>query len=220
MSNTYTPNFYDIIRPGCQSSAAVVAPLVLNLIATEHPRVIDVGCGEGWWAQAFADLGAEVIGLDGAYVQSSPLGDRFIPHDLNKPLPAHLAGRFDLAICLEVAEHLPAKRADSFIGDLCGLAPVILFSAAIKGQGGVGHLNEQPPKYWASLFEKFGFSVTGALRWQVWDDDRVENWYRQNILIASKLPADSENLAALFASPMAEPWLVVHPILFDARRKP
>jgi hypothetical protein len=77
--------------------------------------------------------------MDGGYVTTSPLGERFLPHDIATPLPEHLVGRFDLAVCLEVAEHLPPERAESFIRELCDLAPVVLFSAAIPGQGGTGH---------------------------------------------------------------------------------
>lgn len=209
---TYDPQFYNVIRGGAQSSAAAVAPLVFGLV--RPASVIDVGCGEGWWAQAFAELGADVIGLDGAYVETSPLGDRFVPHDLAEELPE--LGPFDLAVCLEVAEHLPAERAAGLVADLVRLAPVVLFSAAIPGQGGTGHVNEQWPRYWTDLFEAQGYAVSGALRWQIWDDDRVENWYRQNLLVAVG-PSARSRLDELISSPMAYPWPVVHPVLYQAR---
>lgn len=213
MTTKYDAAFYDLIRPGVQSSAAVLVPLVVEAV---KPRtVVDVGCGEGWWAETFAHHGCEVIGVDGAYVQGSPLGDRFLPHDLRLPLPAHLAGRFDLAVCLEVAEHLPASRADTLVADLCGLAPVVLFSAAIPGQGGVGHVNERWPAYWVERFHAHGFAASGALRWRVWMDDRVDNWYRANLLVFAEEPARYPDL---FDTPLAPPWPVVHPVLFDARR--
>jgi len=209
----YDRVFYDTIRPGVQSSAAVVVPLVMDTIAPK--LVVDVGCGEGWWAHEFTGHGCGVIGVDGQYVQGSPLGDRFIGHDLTRPMPPHLAGRFDLAVCLEVAEHLPATRAEGFVADLCGLAPTVLFSAAIPGQGGVGHVNEQPPGYWVGLFAGHGYAVSGALRWQMWNDTRVENWYKANMFVFAQ---DPDRFPALFDTPLAPPWPVVHPILFDARR--
>lgn len=210
----YDTGFYDTIRPGVRASAAAVVPLIVDLV--KPGTVIDVGCGEGWWAHAFTDHGCDVIGVDGAYVTGSPLGDRFIPHDLIEPLPAHLRDRFDLAVCLEVAEHLPASRADSFIEDLCALAPTVLFSAAIPGQGGAGHVNEQWPGYWAERFEAHGWAVSGALRWMLWDDCRVENWYRQNLLVAT---SDPDRFPDLFDTPLSPPWPVVHPVLYDARRR-
>lgn len=176
--------FYDAIRTPVQASVAALVPLVYERL---KPRtVIDVGCGEGWWALGFAELGSEVIGIDGPYVDDPALGDRFIPADLEMPLPAHLAGRFDLAVSLEVAEHLTPARAASFVADLCALAPVVLFSAAIPGQGGNGHINCQWASWWAEHFAVNGFDLDGSIRHEIWNDDRIEPWYRQNLHIATK----------------------------------
>lgn len=204
----YDTTFFQIIREGCQRSAAVVVPLVLDYL--EPSTVVDVGCGEGWWGKAFQDAGCEVLGVDGDYA------DAVIPltaADLSTGLPD--VGTFDLAVCLEVAEHLPPSAADTFIAGLCELAPVVLFSAAIPGQGGTGHLNEQWPAYWTDRFDTNGYACSGALRWQIWTDDRVENWYRQNLLVAARDPAA---LPGLFDTPLAPVWPVVHPVLYDARR--
>lgn len=207
----YDAAFYDTIRPGAQASAAVVVPLVMDLLA---PRtVLDVGCGEGWWAKAFADLGGcEVLGLDGPG-GGGALDGRFVAWDLRYSF-ASLA-KVDLAVALEVAEHLSPKRAEGLVDDLAAVAPLVLFSAAIPGQGGTGHVNEQWPAYWVEKFHAHGMAVSGALRWQIWGDDRVENWYRQNLLVAARTP---EAYPALFDTPVAPPWPVVHPVLYDARR--
>lgn len=206
---SYDRGFYDTIRAGTRSSAAVVAPIVYDIV---HPgSVIDVGCGEGWWASAFAECGASrVLGVDGGYVADRRVD--FTPADLNDPLPE--LGRFDLAVSLEVAEHLSPSRAAGFVADLCDLAPVVLFSAAVPGQGGTGHINEQWPGYWADLFAGNGYRVSGAIRWRIWNDDRVENWYRQNLLFAA-----ADGFDDLFESPLSEPWPVVHPVLFDHVRR-
>lgn len=213
----YDKTFYDTIRPGTQESARWVAPVVLDhlKLGIAPLRVIDVGCGEGWWADQFARLGCEVIGIDGEYVQGSPLGDRFIPHDLTRTMPEHLHGRFDLAVSLEVAEHLPEWRARTFVEELCELAPVVLFSAAIPGQGGTGHINEQWPSYWVELFDENGYHGSGALRWEIWDNPNIENWYRQNLLVFAQ---DTTSLPDLFDTPTAAPHSLVHPVLYNARR--
>lgn len=83
----------------------------------------------------------------------------------------------------------------------------IIFSAAIPGQGGTGHFNEQWPDYWAELFGENGFAVDSSFRFGIWDDDRIENWYRQNLMIAHPGP------------PTTPPLSIVHPILYDARRR-
>lgn len=181
---TYDRSFYDTIRSGCQTSADVVVPMVLARLGTIR-SVVDVGCGEGWWAEAFARRGCAVLGIDGDHVDSAvtPLGDNLIASDLTLPLPQ--VGRFDLAVSLEVAEHLPEWRAAGFVEDLCRLAPVVLFSAAIPHQTGAGHINLQWPSYWADLFYRHGYDFDGSIRFDLWDDDRVEPWYRQNLHIAT-----------------------------------
>lgn len=211
----YGSDFYTTIRAGVRASAAVVVPTVLAAMDGAVSSVVDVGCGEGWWGSEFAKRGIPtVLGVDGPWADGSAAEITYLTCDLTDRLPKQI-GTFDLAVSLEVAEHLPQSRADSFVDDLCCLAPDILFSAAIPGQGGTGHVNEQPPGYWVDLFERRGYSVSGALRWMLWNDDRVENWYRQNLLFASTHPG---RYPKLFGTPMATPWHVIHPILFDARR--
>ena len=176
---TYGGDFYDTIAAGSIESARVVAPIVHEQFTPA--TVVDVGCGQGHWGAAFAELGANVTGIDGDYVTGQRIP--FAAHNLEQPLPD--IGRFDLAICLEVAEHLPADRAAPFVGELCALADTVLFSAAIPHQTGAGHINLRWQSYWADLFADNGRNVSGSIRWKVWDDDRVEPWYRQHLLIAT-----------------------------------
>jgi len=208
----YDDDFYATSRDGMIASAQTLVPQLMNYI--EWPRrVIDVGCGEGWWAAEFAKHESEVIGIDGGWHGDHQLGERFIPHNLADPLPEHLHGKFDAVVCLEVAEHLRPARARTFVNDLCSLVDgngYVVFSAAIPGQGGTGHLNEQWPDYWARLFNENGFTVNSDWRFTIWADERIENWYRQNLMIA--YPARG----AVDTNP---PLSVVHPILYEARRR-
>jgi SAM-dependent methyltransferase len=180
MSN-YPVDLYAQTRGGIQSSAATVVPLLADRF--QPATVIDVGCGEGHWAHEFAALGAETTGLDGDHV--TPTVDHFVACDLEQPLPDVF--KFDIAICLEVAEHLSPGRAGSFVAELCQLAPSVVFSAAIPGQGGAGHLNEQWPGYWTRLFAEHGYPASDALRWQLWAHPLIEPWYRQNLIVFGDL---------------------------------
>lgn len=209
----YDAFFYKVSRPGMMLSAQTLVPMLMNKI--EWPRtVIDVGCGEGWWALEFAKQdGTDVVGIDGDWHGEHLLGDRFITHNLSTKLPNELHGRFDTVVCLEVAEHLQAQRAASFVADLCKLVRgngYVVFSAAIPHQGGTGHVNEQWPAYWAELFNRNGFSVNSDFRFTIWNDDRIENWYRQNLLIA---------YPALGVVDKTPPLPVVHPVLWKARQE-
>ena len=91
--------------------------------------------------------------------------------------------RYDLAISIEVAEHIEPGNAEEFVRLLTGLSDTVLFSAAIPGQGGTGHVNEQWPEYWAALFRASGYGAMDCLRTKIWDDAQIPFWYRQNCLI-------------------------------------
>jgi hypothetical protein len=141
------------------------------------------------WASNLLKRGVtDVLGIDGDYVNRDRLRiplDCFQACDLDKPLA--IERRFDLAICLEVAEHLPATRAEGFVEDLVKLAPVVLFSAAIPGQGGVNHINEQYLSYWANLFVLKDYVLLDIIRPVIWNEERCGLWYRQNaVLFAHK----------------------------------
>jgi hypothetical protein len=70
---------------------------------------------------------------------------------------------------------------------------VVLFSAAIPGQGGTGHVNEQWPKYWRQLFAARGFRLLDPIRPLVREDYRIKFWYRQNILMFASEQAIAAN---------------------------
>jgi hypothetical protein len=155
------------------------------LTAIQPSNAIDVGCGIGTWLAVLAELGVpEVWGIDGDYVDRTLLQiprERFLPHDLTTPID--LKRRFDLVLCLEVAEHLPANSAPTLIDSLVSLGPVIVFSAAVPYQGGTHHVNEQWPEYWACHFSAKGYVPVDCVRRQIWQLHDVEWYYAQNILL-------------------------------------
>ncbi|MBE9076939.1 Wzt carbohydrate-binding domain-containing protein [Romeria aff. gracilis LEGE 07310] len=129
----------------------------------------------------FQAQGVEILGLDGSYVEADTLqipADCFRAFDLSQSV--FLNQKFDLAISLEVAEHLPEESAQAFIETLVGLSDVVLFSAAIPHQGGTHHINEQWPSYWFGLFKAKGYIGLDILRDRVWDNPDVQPWYAQN----------------------------------------
>jgi hypothetical protein len=112
-----------------------------------------------------------------------------------------------------VAEHLPAASAATFVSSLCRHGDAVLFSAAIPGQGGSYHVNEQWPSYWANLFRSEGYDCFDVLRHTLWRDASVEWWYRQNLLIFTTGSA-GERLRASGRQPVT-PLPLVHPSLFQ-----
>jgi hypothetical protein len=154
------------------------------------PRsVIDIGCGRGHWLVEFSNLGiTDIRGVDSAAVlENSTLvipAENFCEHDLQLPLQA--ARKFDLAMCLEVAEHLPTRSALQLLDTLVACADVVVFSAAIPGQGGVGHINERWPWYWRDAMDLRGYVQYDPFRHQLWHNPDIALYYRQNLFLYVK----------------------------------
>jgi SAM-dependent methyltransferase len=207
----YSTNFYTHQQEGSLRSARRVLPHLLELVA---PRsIVDVGCGVGTWLRAAAELGVhDLAGLDGAYVDRSMLQiphEQFMAVDFTQPF--RIERTFDVALSLEVAEHLPETSAVSFVESLTRLAPVVLFSAAIPRQVGEHHINEQWQSWWADRFSRFGYTVVDCMRRRVWDDPQVEWWYAQNMLLM--VGEDRLNTSPLLRQEREKngPCSVVHP---------
>ena len=186
-----------------------------HLLELAAPRsIVDVGCGIGTWLKAAAELGVrDLAGLDGAYVDRSLLQiphEQFTAIDLTQPF--RVERTFDVALSLEVAEHLPEASAEPFIESLTRLAPVILFSAAIPHQMGAHHINEQWQTWWVERFARAGFIAVDCMRRRVWDDPDVEWWYAQNMLLMAREDYLSASPALQQErDKAATPYAVVHP---------
>lgn len=210
---TYDEAFYARQGDGSYRSATVVLGCLRAILP--FSSAVDVGCGAGTWVKALLEAGVEdVLGIDGEYARAvlriPP--ERFLARDLGRPL--ELDRRFDLALSLEVAEHLPPERAAGFVADLVRLAPAVLFSAAIPLQGGTNHVNERWQGFWAGLFASHGYRPFDVIRPLVWEDSRVEPWYRQNSLLflADGHPETERVARAEREAP--RPLSVVHPAVF------
>jgi SAM-dependent methyltransferase len=179
----YDENFYQSHSQMSISSAEVIIPLVLNYLKPKS--VVDVGCGIGTWLSVWIKNGInDIIGIDGNYINKSTLlidKEKFVEIDLEKGYRS--PRKFDIATCLEVAEHIREDSAEELINSLCNMSDFILFSAAIPGQEGTLHVNEQYPSYWAKLFNKNNYVPIDCIRKKIWSNENVASWYRQNIMI-------------------------------------
>lgn len=206
----YNHDFYADQSPGSTQSAEIVLPLVTDLLSPTS--VVDVGCGVGTWLKVAQHMGiADVIGIDGAYARGVGLqidDACFVAADLASAVP-DLGRRFDLAMSLEVAEHLPPERSDSFVADLCSFADVVLFSAGVPTQLGTDHINLQPQSAWIRRFGDCGYRTFDIVRPHVWSNDHVEVFYRQNAFV-------HVNTARADLIAIAEQASVALPMITDA----
>ncbi|NET38798.1 MAG: methyltransferase domain-containing protein [Cyanothece sp. SIO1E1] len=216
LDESYDQEFFNHLRDGSRQSAAVIVPLILNWINPNS--VVDLGCGDGTWLSIFQAYGLDdIVGVDGSYVKPEMLqipADHFMPWDLQQQV--FLNRTFDLAVSLEVAEHLPKSIAQGFVESLIRLSNVVLFSAAIPYQGGTNHINEQWPDYWIALFAAQGYIAIDALRERIWDHPGVQPWYAQNSFLfvqgnhLSDYPALPKKLIQTHGSGQA----LVHPTIY------
>ncbi len=186
MKKIYNSEFYEGESESALSAAQIIFPYVIGRIGCKS--IIDFGCGTGEWLKVAKELGGitKVLGLDGIYVKEylkiSP--NEFYACDLTENID--LDTKFDLAITLEAAEHLPGKSAKTFVQNLIRHSDIILFSAAVPYQGGTKHMNEQYPSYWRDIFSEFNFIMCDCLRARFWNDKRIDIFYRQNMFIYCK----------------------------------
>ena len=169
--------FTENLRVGLTAANIVLPPLLDQL---DIHSVIDVGCGSGAWTSVAKGHGCKVMGVDGHAPQNPLLDDgEFTSADLTQGWDC---SGYDLAICLEVAEHLAPGAASLLVKGLCE-AKWVLWSAAIPGQGGTNHINEQWQTYWESIFYAHGMIGSADLCEKYWDDNAIAPFYRHGMIV-------------------------------------
>jgi SAM-dependent methyltransferase len=200
-----------------QQSPNVIVPLLLELL--QPATALDVGCGIGLWTKELLARDVDAIGIDTDWVPEKNLmipRERFLVRNLAEPL--RLEKKFDLALCLEVAEHLPPDSGEILLDSLVAAAPIICFSAAIPGQGGYRHINERYQDYWLERFARRGYEAYDLVRPKIWTNPNVRYYYAQNILVYARSGAiDGSSIRRNEQPLMAN---VVHPQLYERRRAP
>lgn len=184
----YSAKYYQtMVEPYARKS---VPQMARSIVETFHPKsVVDLGCGSGALLVALRKLGVHrLLGMDAAeagldIARARGLDVRKFDIVTDKLL---YSACYDIAVSMETAEHLPASAADRYVELLCSLAPVVIFTAAHRGQGGIGHLNEQPPEYWKGYFTAHGFQSLEKIvaDWQpAWRAAGVADFYTNNLMV-------------------------------------
>ena len=166
----YDLEYYaSVVEGPAASSARTISD---SIVAEFNPkRVVDVGCGTGALLEALQERGCEVFGLEYSNAGLSycrARGLNVAKFDLEHDIFEHSGQEFDVAISMEVAEHLPESTANSYINLLTRLSPAIVFTAAPPGQRGSDHVNLQPAAYWIAKYRDRSFEhlEEPSRRWQ------------------------------------------------------
>lgn len=165
-------------RETVMMSAAAVVPLIIDRLRPDS--ALDIGCGKGEWVYELRRAGVDAHGVD----IEAPDGPLFLRHDLTEPLL--LDREFDMVLCLETGEHLPEDAADTMVETIVQHAPAVVFSAAVPGQEGNGHINCQPHEYWHEKFAEYGYGISDPFRPVLEGNPRVSPWYQNNMFLYSE----------------------------------
>ncbi len=191
-----------------------IVPQIIKLLKPKS--VVDIGCGIGTFLHVFKKEGIEkVLGVDGTWVDKDLLKkyihlEEFQEANLEENLV--LDDKYDLAISLEVAEHLSSKAAKTMVSNLVNAGNKVLFSAAVPLQGGQNHINERWLSYWVSLFEEQGYELHDVIRPLLWENEKIFCWYKQNmVLFAPKEDKLNFDLESFHGKD------IIHPELFTLK---
>lgn len=174
----YDEAFFEEEGPVARRAARVVIPTLAGRFPFQ--TVLDIGAGTGEWAAACRELGKMAWTIDHDVPPELLVAPEWhINLDLNS---CWVWWPTDLAICVEVAEHLSPHSGPELVYGL-SRAKRVLFSAATPGQSGHGHVNCRPHAYWHVLFEKYGYTPT-YIGNQF--GDQVAGFYRNNLFLYSR----------------------------------
>ena len=121
-----------------RESASRILGILFDYIRPKS--VLDVGCVLGTWLRIVQEMdvpdiqGIEGEWLDPAQIQIDP--NRVVILDLEHGFD--VKRRFDLLLCLEVAEHLSASAADPLVASLTAYTDFVFFRRRFPFRAGMG----------------------------------------------------------------------------------
>lgn len=186
--------------------------IIEEILKHFHPKkVIDLWCWLGAFVKTFQDHWIDAYWVNWPRVEKDKLvmnEDRLIIKNLEEF--CDFKKWYDMAITIEVAEHIDAKYADNFIKTITSCADIIIFSAAIPWQWWFKHVNEQSPEYREEKFNKLWYRFYDVFRWKFWNNKDIAISHRQNMFLVMKewinLPSSLEEKS---------PRYIIHPELFN-----
>ena len=182
----YNTSFFNYVDSLQASSHPIMAATIAHRFKLEN--VIDIGCGSGGLLHSLREVG----NIPGSGLEYSKRGRELCMQkglqvefaDLTEPLA--IDPKHDLVCCFEVAEHLPEAFADQLVASLTSGPNHVVFSAAIPGQGGNDHVNEQPNSYWIEKFETQDFKTDKTMTEEIraeWRSGEVVDWFANNVMV-------------------------------------
>lgn len=150
-------------------------------------KIIDLGCGPGIYVDEMVNLGLNATGYE---PDTRTL--KYSKNVRNKSL-FEVEDPSDLVIFMEVAEHIPSDRNDEIVESIFRNMKddgVLIWTAAVPGQGGDGHINCQTKDFWLKKLEKAGLvndeEIQENLLNFVKSDPNTMGWFLNNLIVMKK----------------------------------
>jgi hypothetical protein len=157
----YTPKFFEKRTTKMRKWECPIGKWLAQEL--QITSMVDFGCAVGSFLEGALKGGVKRIrGYEYAYDSALPYIPAHIkPHisfgDAGKPIDC---GKFDLAMSIEVAEHLLPEQSDTFVANLTNAGEkYVILTAAPPTQDGYYHLNLQPYEFWIDKIEARGWKL-------------------------------------------------------------
>jgi len=185
----YSLEYYQALNREEGPQAKALAEAITELY---HPQsVIDLGCATGLYLEPFT---CRVTGLDFSKAAFDERVLRIAPQDcilFDLTNADFRPMKHDVALCLEVVEHIGCEHADTLVANICKASDTIGMTAAPPAQAGLNHVNCQPQSYWEEKFAQHGFKRDYHDEYQlvyaVWQVLHTV-WIIRNLMVFKKQP--------------------------------
>lgn len=155
----YSRDFHKSIENDEYPQAVRLASYIKNYMRPS--KFIDFGCSTGLYLR---EMQIQIPELESVGYEFSKdavdmaLCKNVIEFDLTKKLDIDKKEN-TLGLCLEVLEHIDDSNWLPVLKNLSSLCDTIIFSAAVPGQGGTGHINCRNKIDWIYRFHTLGWIV-------------------------------------------------------------
>jgi hypothetical protein len=161
-----------------------MSDLIIGIVNKKKPSLVyDFGCGYGEYIKNISELGVETIGFEAH--PNKTVYDNIQKLDLS--IPVVLERSADISISLEVGEHIPVEFEQIFIDNICNNTKnMVIFSWAVEGQGGDGHVNCRNNDYIISEMTKRGFIFDPTIL-ELRKSFDSNHWFYNSLMLFNKV---------------------------------
>jgi SAM-dependent methyltransferase len=127
------------------------------VIDLQPESVLDVGCAIGMLVEKLRELDVDARGFDVSEETITGVAESVREHVWRGTLTDPHERKYDLVLCIEVLEHVPAADTEQAIESLCAATDRVLFSSSPSDYAEPTHVNVHPPEVWSAHFARQGF---------------------------------------------------------------